>query len=52
MEKHAAQRHQVKSALKSFLVMFKVLIIKAVTVIFYTIAKVINQLYTSNFYSI
>ena len=44
MEKHAVQRHQVKSALKSFLVMLKVRIIKAVTLIFCTIAKVINQL--------
>ena len=43
MEKPFAQRHQVKSALKSFLAMLKVRIIKAVTAIFCTIAKVINQ---------
>ena len=43
MEKHAV-RQQVKSALKRFVVMFKVRIIKAVTLIFCTIAKVINQL--------
>ena len=52
MERQLAQMQQVKSALKGLLVMFKVLIIKAVTVIFYTIAKVIHQLYTSTFYSI
>ena len=41
-----------KIGFKKFVVMFQLRIIKAVTVIFYTIAKVINLLYTSNFYSI